>query len=192
MTTPRTEALVRRIRYLSWLLIVGLVASGATAIPLQWELDATARILGVSDPTIGPATSGLANWILRVRDALRDTNAKYPFIAYGTDWLAFGHFVIAIAFVGALRDPVRNVWLFQFGMIACVLLVPYAFVFGGLRGIPMPWRLIDCSFGVIGFIPLWFCQRAATELAGKHSSTGTPQRPPPNPEKLPNIHASNC
>ena len=49
---------------------------------------------------------------------------------YSTDWLAFGHFVIAIAFVGALRDPVRNRWLFDFGLIACVLVVPYAVVFG--------------------------------------------------------------
>jgi len=148
------------------------VASGATAIPLQWELDTTARILGVADPACGPATTGLAQWILKVRDAVRDTDARYPFIAYGTDWLAFGHFVIAIAFVGALRDPVRNIWLFQFGMIACVLLVPYAFVFGGLRSIPIAWRLIDCSFGVIGFIPLWLCQMWAAELAEKHFSNG--------------------
>ena len=192
MNTRRAETLVRRIRYLTCLLIVGLVVSGATAIPLQWALDTTVELFGVADSESGPATTGLAKWILKVRDAVRDTNAKYPFIAYGTDWLAFGHFVIAIAFVGALRDPVRNIWLFQFGMIACVLLVPYAFVFGGLRGIPIPWRLIDCSFGVFGYIPLWFCQRAAAELAGKHSSTGTPQRPLPNPKGLPNINASDC
>ena len=33
----------------------------------------------------------------KVRDALNDTYSRYPFIAYGTDWLAFGHFVIALA-----------------------------------------------------------------------------------------------
>jgi hypothetical protein len=164
------ETLQRRIRYLTCLLIAGLVASGATAIPLQWELDTTARILRVADPASGSATTGLAKWIVKVRDAVSDTDSKYPFIAYGTDWLAFGHFVIAIAFVGALRDPVRNIWLFQFGMIACVLLVPYAFVFGGVRGIPVPWRLIDCSFGVFGFIPLWLCQRSAAKLARKQFS----------------------
>ena len=171
MNPARTETLRRRIRSLTCLVILGLAASGATAIPLPWELDTTARIFAGADSPSGPATSGLAQWIFKVRDAVRDTDAKYPFIAYGTDWLAFGHFVIAIAFVGALRDPVRNIWLFEFGMIACVLLVPYAFVFGGLRGIPIPWRLIDCSFGVIGFIPLWICQRAAAELAEKNSLT---------------------
>ena len=172
MNTPRIKTLQRRIRYLTCLLIVGLVASGATANPLRWELDMTANTLGDPDSASVPAATSLAKWILKVRNAVGDTNSKYPFIAYGTDWLAFGHFVIAIAFVGALRNPVRNIWLFQFGMIACVLLVPYAFFFGALRGIPVPWRLIDCSFGVLGFIPLWFCQRSAAELAREHFSNG--------------------
>jgi hypothetical protein len=165
MNASRTQLLRRRIRLLTWLFIGGLLFSGATAIPLQWELDTAGKIPGLSDSIAGPNKAGLPRWIGHVRDAWRDTNTKYPFVAYGTDWLAFGHFVIALAFVGALRDPVRNIWLFQFGMIACVLLVPYAFVFGGLRGIPIPWRLIDCSFGVFGFIPLWFCHRSAAELA---------------------------
>lgn len=85
-------------------------------------------------------------------------------MAYGTDWLAFGHFVIAIAFVGAVRDPVRNRWLYLFGMISCVLVIPYAMVCGAARGIPFYWRLIDCSFGVFGFVPLWFCWRWTREL----------------------------
>ena len=175
MNLTRIETLRRRIRILTCLFIVGLVLSGVTAIPLERELDWLIRSLGAELMVHAPdstAPPDWAVWLLRVREALRDTNAKYPFVAYGFDWLAFGHFVIAIAFVGALRDPVRNIWLFQFGMIACVLLVPYAFVFGGLRGIPISWRLIDCSFGVFGFIPLWVCQRSAAELARKHSSNG--------------------
>ncbi len=175
MTTSRTQKLRRRIRILTWLFIVGLVLSGATAIPLERELDWLIRGLGAEQGMNAPAgtePADLTVWLLRVREALRETNAKYPFVAYGFDWLAFGHFVIAIAFVGALKDPARNLWLFQFGMIACVLIVPYAFVFGGLRGIPIPWRLIDCSFGVFGFIPLWVCQRSAAELARRHFSNG--------------------
>jgi hypothetical protein len=174
----RIEALRRRIRILTCLFIVGLVLSGVTAIPLERELDWLIRSLGAEPMVQAPASTAppdWAVWLLRVREALRDTNAKYPFVAYGFDWLAFGHFLIAIAFVGALRDPVRNIWLFQFGMIACVLVVPYAFVFGGLRGIPIPWRLIDCSFGVFGFVPLWICKRSAAELAENQTSDGTPQ-----------------
>jgi len=107
--------------------IVGLVLAGATAIPLKWELDSLANIFGLSEHSASP----LAGWILHVQTALSQTSAEFPFLYYGTDWLAFGHFAIAIAFVGALRDPVRNCWLYTFGMIACALIIPYALVFGG-------------------------------------------------------------
>ena len=79
--------------------------------------------------------------------------------AYGDDWLAFAHLVIAVAFIGPLRDPVRNKWVIEFGMIACVLVFPLAFVAGAVRGIPIFWRLIDCSFGVVGLVPLSLCYR---------------------------------
>lgn len=136
--------------------IVGLVVSGATAIPLETELRFLTQRTG--------SESGTPQWLLKVRDALVETNAKYPFIAYGTDWLAFAHFVIAIAFVGPLRDPVRNVWVVEFGMIACALVIPFALVMGSVRGIPLDWRLIDCSFGVFGIIPLWFCRTQIERL----------------------------
>ena len=155
----RESILRRRIQWLTWLFIIGLALSGATAIPLQGELN----LLANGCESNGDA-SELARWLWRVRDALSQTQERHPFLCYGTDWLAFGHFVIAIAFVGALRDPVRNRWLFDFGLIACALVTPYALVFGGLRGIPIWWRLIDCSFGVIGFIPLWFCRKWTGEL----------------------------
>ena len=41
-------------------------------------------------------------------------------------------------------------------MIACVMLIPFALVAGYLRDTPFYWRLIDCSFGVFGLIPLYF------------------------------------
>ena len=155
----REQLLRRRIKLLPWLFIAGLVVSGATAIPLQSEVNVLVNFFG---PT--GESSEVAHWLLRVRDALAQTQAHHPFLFYGTDWLAFGHFAIALAFVGALRDPVRNRWLFDFGLIACVLVIPYALVFGGLRGIPFWWRLIDCSFSVFGFIPLWFCRKWTKEL----------------------------
>jgi len=149
------------IKWLTWFFIFGLIISGATAIPLQTELNAVLKFLGSIDAS---HASGFVFWIVKVRDALDDTYAKYPFFGYGFDWLAFGHFAIAIAFIGALLDPVRNRWLYLFGMIACVLVIPYAMIFGGLRGIPFYWRLIDCSFGVVGFVPLWICWKWTGEL----------------------------
>ena len=160
----REVILRHRIELLTWFFIVGLVLSGVTAIPLKWELDQLANWFGLTDQTSATATSEPGRWLLTVREALHDVNATHPLLFLGTDWLAFGHFVIALAFVGALRDPVRNRWLFDFGLIACVLVIPFALVFGAVRGIPFWWRLIDCSFGVFGFIPLWFCRRWALEL----------------------------
>ncbi|MCW5554895.1 MAG: hypothetical protein KIS67_22370 [Verrucomicrobiae bacterium] len=161
----RENLLRRRIRALTWLFILGLVLSGITAIPLNWELDLLAKWFGLEGQTSANATSDPGRWLLTAREALQDVNVKHPLLFYGTDWLAFGHFVIAIAFAGALRDPVRNEWLFTFGMIACVLVIPYALVFGALRGIPFWWRLIDGSFGVFGFVPLWLCRKWTRELA---------------------------
>jgi len=157
MNPART--LHRRIKQLTWLFIVGLAVSGATAIPLAQETNLLVRFLGADHESTGPM-----QWLVRVRDALAQTQLQHPLLFYGTDWLAFGHFVIALAFIGALRDPVRNRWLFDFGLIACVLVIPFALVFGSLRGIPFWWRLIDCSFGILGFIPLWFCRQWAIEL----------------------------
>ena len=145
------EILLRRIRWLTGLFILGLFLSGITAILLPSETGWLVKYFHVP-------------WLSRVHAALEQTQAQFPFLYYGTDWLAFGHIVIAIAFVGAWRDPVRNRWLFDFGLIACALVVPWALVFGAWRGIPFWWQLIDCSFGVFGFIPLWLCRRWTGEL----------------------------
>jgi hypothetical protein len=160
----RDTILRRRIKLLTWFFIVGLVISGATAIPLLTELNLLTRWFGLESQTSATATSELGRWLLMAHEALQDTAAKHPMLFYGTDWLAFGHFVIAVVFVGALRDPVRNRWLFDFGLIACAMVIPFALAFGAVRGIPVWWRLVDCSFGVFGAIPLWFCRQWSLEL----------------------------
>jgi hypothetical protein len=58
-----------------------------------------------------------------------------------------------------LRDPVKNIWVVEFGMIACGLIIPWALIFGIVRGIPLFWTLIDMSFGVFGVILLWVIHR---------------------------------
>ncbi|HKR26872.1 MAG TPA: hypothetical protein VJS11_05435 [Acidobacteriaceae bacterium] len=112
-------------------------------------------------------------WVARVHEAVADTNARYPFLAYGTDWLAFGHLVIAVAFLGAWRDPIRNRWLITFGLIACAGVIPLAMMAGAVRGIPLGWRLIDCSFGVFGSIPLLICRRSIVLLEQEVQSNQT-------------------
>ncbi len=133
------------------LFIIALVLSGLTAFALQTELY---WLLG-SWP--GWIKGDTYNWVQKVYGALGDMNSHYPFLAYGYDWLAFAHLVIAVAFIGPLRDPVRNKWIIEFGMIACIMVFPLAFVAGAVRGIPFYWRLIDCSFGIVGLAPLGIC-----------------------------------
>jgi hypothetical protein len=156
-------ARLRRIRRWLALFIVGLALSGVTAFPLQHELDLLVRL-------VGPPGSGtldpLQRWIAFVHDGLHDTYAKYPFVAYGTDWLAFAHLILAVLFVGPYRDPVRNKFVVDFGLFACVAILPLALIAGPIRGIPFGWRLIDCSFGLFGAVPLLFVRREINAMCG--------------------------
>ena len=102
-----------------------------------------------------------------MRDGLDATYAAYPFIAYGTDWLAFGHLIIALFFIGPMIDPVRNVFVLRAGLWACALVLPLALICGPIRGIPVFWRLIDCSFGVLGAPLLWYCLRLTRLLTAR-------------------------
>lgn len=142
------QKIVRR-----WLIffIASLVISGATAIPVVTELEFATRML--------PRGTAIGDWLDIVYMAVVKQQQESPFLAYGYDWLAFAHFVLAILFIGPLKDPVRNVWVIEFGMISCALVIPYALVAGYMRGLPLWWRLVDCSFGVIGFIPLLIVRR---------------------------------
>jgi len=141
---------IRQTRHWIVLFMIALFLSGLTAIPLENELSFLSRCFSPQTP--------IGAWIDKVYIAIVNMNTRYPFLAYGYDWLAFAHFVLAILFIGPLKDPVRNKWVIDFGIVACLLIVPFAFIAGHYRSIPMGWRLIDCSFGVIGLIPLSICR----------------------------------
>ena len=153
---PRYEQeQIKSIRRWIVFFIVALAVSGVTAFALETELHWLLSVLPQGE---------LYSWINKVYEALSKTNAQYPFLAYGYDWLAFAHLVIAVAFIGPWIDPVRNKFVIVFGMIACIMIFPLAFIAGTVRGIPFYWKLIDCSFGVIGLIPLWICYRKIQHL----------------------------
>jgi hypothetical protein len=149
------------------LFIVGLILSGLTAIPISATFDAAASLLGNNFRANGNVPEFVAEWLRTVSGGVHQIDKAAPYFYYGTDWLAFGHIVIALSFVGAWRDPVRNRWLYQFGMMACILVVPWAAAFGAIRGIPVWWRIIDCSFGVFGFFPVWFCHRRVCAIENR-------------------------
>jgi hypothetical protein len=148
-----------RIRTWLWLFVAGLLLAGITAFPLEWESRVLSQWLHGSGSWAGDAFPPMMAWIDQVRYGLAVSYHRYPWLAYGTDWLAFGHITIAIAFAGPIRDPVRNKWVVQFGMIACVLVIPLAAICGPLRGIPWFWMPVDMSFGVVGIVPLMLAYR---------------------------------
>jgi hypothetical protein len=45
------------------------------------------------------------------------------------------------------------------GLIACAGAIAVALISGPIRGIPFFWTLIDCSFGIVGAVPLLYCLR---------------------------------
>lgn len=170
--TPSLEeraAILRRVRWTLALFILGLVLSGITAFPLQTELEHLATLRHLDRLAPGGVSNGLDHWLLVVRDGLRETYAEHPWMAYGTDWLAFAHIAIAVFFIGAVIDPVRNIWVLKAGLIACALVIPLALICGAARQIPLGWRLIDCSFGVFGAIPLIFSLRWTRSLENERS-----------------------
>ena len=155
-------------------MIVGLLLSGVTAFPLQTEMGLAGSLLDLPRGVPPAAYHGLRHWVATVRDGLDYMTAHYPFIAYGTDWLAFAHVLLAVLFVGPYRDPARNRWVYEFGLIACAGVIPLAMIAGPIRGIPFGWRCLDCSFGILAAGPLWLCRRYALALEVRRRRTSTP------------------
>ncbi len=137
--------------------MAGLVLSGVTAIPVEKELSALLYFEKYIPQRV-------YNWLSTVLDAVQQTNARFPFLAYGNDWLAFAHIMIAIVFIGPFRDPVRNKWVIDWGIICCIAVWPLAWIAGPFREIPWFHILIDCGFGIFAGIPLVIIKRQIRKL----------------------------
>lgn len=139
--------LLHRTKLCIIFIIAGLAISGITAFPIESELAYFNNHLDQFPQILQP-------WLHTVYLGISQTNLNYPFLSYGTDWLAFAHLMLAILFIGPLINPIKNIWVIQFGLLACLFIIPLAFIAGSIRQIPFFWQLIDCSFGVVGSIPL--------------------------------------
>lgn len=146
----KVAILERNIRLLLLFFIICLVISGGTAFFIETGLSWLVSALDGSQDI-------LSTWLATTYHAAKDVNERYPFMAYGYDWLAFSHLVIAVAFIGPLKQPAKNIWIIQFGLIACCMIIPLALIAGHYRQIPLFWRGIDCLFGLFGAIPLALC-----------------------------------
>ncbi len=127
--------------------MLGLVFSGLTAFPVITGINFLQSLF------VGQSHM-LAEWIRFVADGMNESYAKYPFIAYGTDWLGFAHLAIAVFFIDVYRNPLHAEWTVISGLIACVGIIPLALIAGSIREIPFFWQVVDCSFGVFGAVPL--------------------------------------
>ncbi len=136
--------------------MAALTLSGATAIPVEWELNHLLPLLTTNNK--------LAELLSKVLQGIRETNRQYPFLLYGYDWLAFAHFIIAILFIGVIRNPVKNIWVVEFGILACFLLIPFAIIFSAVRELPFWWSIIDSGFGIFGMAPLLWVRNSILHL----------------------------
>ena len=139
MSSIPERQVIFRYRCSLVIFIVGLVLSGLTVFPLFHELETLAQMLGVGAAAGPDGHTGLAFWILTVRNGLREMHSRFPWIAYGTDWLAFGHLAIALFFIGPFMNPIRNNWVLYIGLGLCAGVIPLAMICGPLRGIPFYW-----------------------------------------------------
>jgi hypothetical protein len=155
MKTPRALTHTR-----IWLILfsTALIASGLTAIFAREGLRLLSPLFSQGSVlwTLWPSMS---EWLSLVYQAVDEMYSKYPFLAYGYDWLAFGHFIISIPFLMAIRDPIRHSWVITYGISACLAVLPFAIVFGAIRGIPLFWRGVDTLFGIGGLIVLLILRR---------------------------------
>lgn len=131
-----------------------LLLSGITAFPLLTEIDFLFLHRNVFP-------SFLTGWIEQLYGNIHQTPAV---MLYGTDWLAFAHIIISLFFIPVYINPVQYKANLLVGMTACLLVFPLAFICGPVRGIPFFHQLIDCSFGVFGFLYLYYILKKINRL----------------------------
>ncbi len=136
-----------------------LILSGTALLAPFRTLD----LLGVSFlTTIFP--QGHSAWLLGLKKALIVAHEQYPYLVFLSDWLFFAHVAIAIAFIGPFRQPLRNRWVIDFGLIVCGLVIPATLIFGALRDIPWYWQVFDMTFGAGGVLLLMIVRRMVRRL----------------------------
>jgi hypothetical protein len=148
----------KKIRVLLIVFVLGLVFGCQIVLFVAPELAWLNNTLGPGT-RMGQYFPNLSAWINHLYEGITETYSKYPFIAYCMDWLAFAQLAFIIFFIGALIDPVRNIWIIKSGMVICVLHILLAFGSGNFRGVPLFWQLLDSSFGFIGLIVLYIAYK---------------------------------
>jgi hypothetical protein len=143
---------MKKTKPLILLFIALLWISGITAIPAETELK-------IFQPYFHYFPNAVENTLNKILQALIETNQKYPELAYGFDWLAFGHIAIGLAFFWLYKKPKEYYFLTEWGKLICLLVIPHAFIFSYIRHLPSWWIPVDCSFGIFGWLLLHWIQK---------------------------------
>ncbi|MCX6908540.1 MAG: hypothetical protein NTY01_10915 [Verrucomicrobia bacterium] len=89
MRSAERASILRKLRWLLGLFTTALIFSGLTAFPLKSEMEHVVAIRGLEHVAPAEAANGFDRWILTVRGRVRESYTRYPWLACGTDWLAF-------------------------------------------------------------------------------------------------------
>jgi len=155
--------LLRRIRVYLVTFCLAIVFGWHTVVFVRAETTWMAEHLG-RGTWVESVWPGLADWVEHLHIAFATTYTTWPVIAYCMDWLAYACIVLLILMLGAVQDPVRNVWIVEAFLIGCVIGFVMPLAIGSVRGIPLFWRLIDSSFGLAGSIWLLWTLRLIRRL----------------------------
>ncbi len=153
----------RRIRVLLILFVLGLAFGCHIVLFVTPELALLNNMLGPGT-RMGQYFPNLSAWINHLYEGITETYSKYPFVAYCMDWLAFAQLAFIIFFIGAIIDPLRNIWIIKSGMVICVMHILLAFGGGSFRGVPLFWQLLDSTFGILGLIVLYLAYKSIKYL----------------------------
>ena len=109
-----------------------------------------------------PATSHALMWLRHIQLQLGRDSHRHPMLHYGADLFAFVELAFALVLISPLRNPVRNQWVIQSGILACCCLIPFALILGPWHGLPMAWRIVSCVVALCGIAPLMLCRHYIT------------------------------
>jgi hypothetical protein len=147
-----------KIRLMMSIVIAGMLITAIAAFPIVTNIQLLNQVVG-KGTAMGNFLPPLGEWITYTSSTVADLDREHPFLFYASDWMVFAHLIIAIVFIGPWRDPKKNIWVMEWGMIACLAIIPTAMIAGEIREIPFFWRLVDCMFGIICIIPLYLARR---------------------------------
>ena len=147
------------VRFFLFVVLLGIIFSCQMILFVEPQIQWLDRTMGQS-PFVRQHFSQLADWIGVLNISVTDTYQKYPAMAYCMDWLAFAHVFIGLSVLGVIKNPVQNVWIIKTVIVTCLLMVPFAFLSGYLRGIPFSWCMVDSTFALLVLIPLTLALRS--------------------------------